>query len=85
MIKNNLIKISLCNIIFLILILLGTYNINLKNKIYNQIYTNNINFSSFKKIYQKYLGGVTLFKTTNFKEEKYVFIEKITYKNNLFG
>ena len=73
-------KFLLCTIIFLSIAIISKSNINYKEKIYNYIYKTNINFSTFKKIYNKYLGGVSSLKESNTKELS-VFDEKLKYKS----
>lgn len=75
------IKLFICIIVFLGLAIISKSNSIYKDKIYNYIYGTNIDFSSFKKIYNKYLGGVTSINESDDskKKEEYVFGEKLKY------
>lgn len=77
-ITNLLLKILICNLIFLILIFLSKNKIEYKDKIFNLLYEDSIKFAEFKKIYNKYLGGV-LSIGDRYNTESYVFDEKINY------
>ena len=59
---NFINKLLICTIIFLSLAIISKSNINYKEKIYNYLYKTNINFSYFKNLYNKYLGGVSILK-----------------------
>ena len=76
---NFINKLLICTIIFLSLAIISKSNINYKEKIYNYLYKTNINFSYFKNLYNKYLGGVSILKENN--KSVAVFKEKINYKN----
>ena len=54
-------------------------DIKIKNTIYNKVYNNYFAFSSFKSIYNKYIGNIIPFQ--NIFEKKKVFKEKLTYKS----
>lgn len=73
-------KLLICTIIFLILGIISKTNINYKEKIKEVLYETNINFSYFKNIYNKYLGGVSVVKEKNNNTES-VFNEKLNYTN----
>lgn len=76
-IKNFFIRIFIIIILFLSLMIVTKKNDNLKDKIYNYVYKEDISFTKIKKIYNKYLGGVLpLKKETNTEK---VFSEKLTY------
>ena len=47
--------------------------------VWNGHFSIHIDFSTFKKLYNKYLGGVSALKTTT-EKETYVFNEKIKYE-----
>ena len=64
-------------LIFIILAILCKSNLTYKDYIYEHIYEKNINFSYFKNIYNKYLGGV--FPSINFNSTVSVFNEKLVY------
>lgn len=74
-------KILICIIIFLGLAIICKSNTTYKNKIYNYLYQSNINFSTFKSIYNKYLGGVSQIKDKSNQTENYVFNEKLKYNS----
>ena len=74
---NFINKFLLCTLLFLFLAILSKSNIDYKEKIKTTLYRTNINFSYFKDIYNKYLGGVTMVKNNNKVEQ--VFDEKINY------
>ena len=77
---NFINKFLLCTLIFLILAILSKSNINTREKIKDSLYKTNINFSYFKSLYNKYLGGVSIIKEKKSNTES-VFNEKITYTN----
>ena len=81
--NNNLInfinKLLICTIVFLSLAIISKSNNDYKEKIKNYLYKTNINFSYFKKLYNKYLGGIPVLKEKNKSIE--VFDEKIKYKS----
>lgn len=80
--RHNFInKILICMIIFLGLAIICKSNSTYKEKIYNYIYKTNIDFSTFKQIYNKYLGGVSSIKENTNQNESYVFNEKIKYSS----
>jgi len=77
--KGLIIRILLVVIILLSIAIIYKTNDNLKEKIYNLIYTENISFTKIKKLYNKYLGGVLPLKEeTNVQT---VFNEKLSYTN----
>lgn len=84
--KNNsisiyLTKILLCTIITLLIAITCKKNPIYKEKIHDLLFVEKINFSKFKNIYNKYLGGFFFIKTdkeTNSKES-YVFNNKLKY------
>lgn len=84
--KNNisiyLTKILLCTIIVLLIAITSKKNPIYKEKIRNLLFVKKINFSKYKNIYNKYLGGFFFIKTNkelNYKES-YVFNNKLKYK-----
>lgn len=82
--KNNFlykffIKTFICLIIFLSLAIVCKKNNEYKEKIYNYIYQSNLDFSMFKKIYNKYLGGVLTKTKEEIQNDNYVFNESIKY------
>ena len=68
-------------ILFLSLAILCKKDILYKDYIYDHIYNKNINFSYFKNIYNKYLGGV--FPDYNLNNTIGVFNEKLRYSSAL--
>lgn len=67
-------------VLFLILAILSKSNKTYKDLIVTNIYEKNISFTKIKKLYDKYLGGITpLDKVV--KEEITVFNEKLSYDN----
>lgn len=83
--KNQLykffIKTFICIIIFLSLAIACKKNKEYQEKIYNYLYQSTIDFSQFKKIYNKYLGGVLTINQEKNKDTSYVFNENIKYTN----
>ena len=77
--KSFLNKILFCVLLFLILLISIKINPNLKNKIYKFVYENNISFSRFKEIYDKYLGGTVPFDKITVDDTVSVFSESIKY------
>lgn len=81
-VSKILVKILICNFIFLILLILCKDSFSYRRKIYNYIYEDNINFSKFKNVYSKYFGGVFLFRRNiGNNDASYVFDEKISYSD----
>lgn len=78
---NNLLRRSMIAIIILLLLLIASKsNKNYKDIIISNIYEKNISFAKIKKLYNKYLGGITpLDKTIN--NVTPVFNEKLVYNN----
>lgn len=75
-------KFLLCMIIFLILGILCKKDITYQYFTKTKIYQDNITFSTFRKFYNRYLGGI--FPVVNLENtEKYasVFNEKISYQS----
>ena len=72
-------KFFLCFIIFLIVGIVSKKNIDCYNYVKENIYNNNIHFSYFKDIYNKYLGGVFPINNIDNKKNEYVFDEKLEY------
>lgn len=71
-----IIKSLLCIAIFLGLAIVGKSNYKYRTKIHYYLYEDKINFSLYKKIYNKYLGGVFYWRD-DFSNS--VFNEKIKY------
>lgn len=69
----------LCFLLFLILAILAKNNNQYKEIIKKSLYQEQIEFSSIKKFYNKYLGGVFPLEFKFPKNTSYVFNEKITY------
>lgn len=77
--KVILYKAFLCNLIFLLLLVIGSSNYVWRGKIYDYVYERNISFSLARRIYNKYLGGSSVFSNIVSKKEEKVFGEKISY------
>lgn len=77
--KGLIIRTLLVVIILLSIAIAYKTNDNLKEKIYNVIYTENISFTKIKKLYNKYLGGVLPLKEES--NTKTVFNEKLNYQS----
>ena len=74
-------KILLCIIIFLILLIVVKNNPNLREKLYDYIYDNNISFSRIHDWYDKHLGGIIPFDNVLVDDTVAVFNEKMEYKD----
>ena len=75
--KGLVIRVLIVGIIFFSLAIICKSNNNLKEKIYNVLYVENISFTKIKKIYNKYLGGIIPLKKEN--DTQTVFNEKLKY------
>lgn len=73
-------KILFCILLFLVLLIVVKNNPSLKDKIYSYIYENNISFSKFHELYDKYLGGIIPFDNVLVDDTVSVFDETISYK-----
>ena len=73
------IRVFIVLILFLSLAIVCKKNNNLKDKIYNYIYTEDISFTKFKNIYNKYLGGILPLKKEVNTEK--VFNEELKYSD----
>ncbi len=80
-IVNFIFKTLICTIIFLSLAIISKKNITYKEKIKYELYENNLSFTKFKDLYNKYLGGVIPLENIVKKNTETVFNEKITYTN----
>lgn len=70
-------KVMLTVLLFLVGLIVSKNNTSVKELINNHVYTSTFDFTSFKKLYNKYLG-----KYIGEKEEtKEVFTEKLSYSN----
>ena len=74
-------KNLLCIILFLTIAIISKQNTIFKEKVEYELYQNHLSFSSFKKIYNKYLGGIVPLENITNQKENAVFSEKITYNN----
>lgn len=72
-------KILFCIVLFLSLMIVVKSNPELKDKVYNFIYENNISFAKFKEFYNEYLGGVIPFDNIVDSDTVTVFSEDISY------
>ena len=68
-------------IIFLSLAIMCKKDISYRDNIYNNIYNDSINFSFFKNLYNKYLGGV--FPSYRINDTVKTFNEKINYNESM--
>jgi len=75
-------KVLFCILIFLILMIVVKNNPVVKEKIYNFVYENNISFSKFHDLYDKYLGGIIPFDNVMVDDSVSVFSENISYKES---
>lgn len=66
-------------IIFLFMAIFVKSDIEYKDIIYNNIYKNNLSFTSFKNFYNKYLGGISFI--DKMVDTREVFNSKLEYKN----
>jgi len=79
-IKNFITRTLICISLFLVLAIFCKSNIEYKDYIYKNLYEKNISFTTIKKFYSDYLGGVSILDGfTN--DTKPVFSEKLTYLN----
>ena len=76
-----IIKTFICIIIFLSLAIIAKKNSIYKEKINKALYKNQISFSTFKKIYTHYLGGIFPLEKNNNEKIESVFNEKLEYIN----
>lgn len=72
-------KLLVSIVITLIILILIKSSDNFKNLFYKNVYSNNISFTSFKNIYNKYIGKIDLFDKVVKTET--VFKENLEYKN----
>ncbi len=72
-----LFKVGIVTIITLILLITLKANSNIKNFIYDNVYTQNISFAPINKLYKKYFGHNILF--DNKENTKLVFNENLEY------
>ena len=81
-IYHFLIKTLLCFILFLFLAILSKSNHYYGDLIKKNLYQEQIQFSSIKKFYNKYLGGIFPLELKISQNTNYVFNEKITYSKS---
>lgn len=79
--KSFVSKVLVCLILFLVFLISIKSNSSLKDKIYNFVYENNISFSKFRELYNKYLGGTVPFDNNIVDDTVNVFSETIKYNN----
>ncbi len=75
------IKLLICSAIFLILAIIGKYNIEYRNKIHYYIYEDTLNFGYLTNFINKYFGGISFFKDSVNEKTEQVFDEKIVYNS----
>ena len=81
-VRSLILRSMLVTVLFLIMAILSKTNIIYKDFIVSNIYEKNISFAKVKKLYDKYLGGITpLDKVVD--KEMTVFNEKLTYDEAL--
>ena len=79
-IRNLIFRVMFSLVLFLVLAILCKSNKIYKDTIISNIYEKNISFTKIKKIYQKYLGGITPLEKVIDKELS-VFSEELSYDN----
>lgn len=80
-IKRFITKSLIVIILFLITLILIKDNTKYKNNIIKYVYENNLKFTKFKSLYEKYFGKILSIDKVSPNEEK-VFSEKISYKKS---
>jgi len=80
-IKNFITRTLICISLFLVLAIFCKSNIEYKDYIYKNLYEKNISFTTIKKFYSDYLGGVSILDDIA-TDTKPVFNEKLSYKNS---
>lgn len=78
-IRNFISRCLMVVIIFLFMAIFVKSDIEYKDIIYNNIYKNNLSFTSFKNFYNKYLGGISFI--DKMVDTREVFNSKLEYKN----
>lgn len=76
-----IIRSLVCIIIFLILGIVCKKNIDYRDYVYNKIYQENIDFSSMRVFYNKYLGGIFPLEDVFTVNSKMVFNEELVYES----
>lgn len=83
-IKSFISRVLICLCLFLIALIISKKNVNLSNKIYKQVYEQNLSFAKINAWYQKYFGSI-LPVDKIVPDEVPVFGETLTYsKANLY-
>lgn len=77
--KIKLTKTLICINLFLILGIISKTNIQYKEIINNKLYKDNMSFTKFEKVYNKYLGEIFPLDTINKTNTVSVFDEKLKY------
>jgi len=83
--KNNVgiiffIKLLISIVITLVILIIIKSSSNFKNVFYNKVYDNNISFTKFKTIYNKYIGDFNILDKV--VREETVFNEKLSYNSS---
>ena len=78
--RSLILRSMLSIVLFLILAILSKSSTNYKDIIVSNIYEKNISFTKIKKLYNKYLGGITPLDKA-IEKDLTVFNEKLTYDN----
>ena len=82
--KNNVgtiffIKLLISIVITLVILILIKSSSSFKNTFYKYVYSNNISFTKFKKVYNKYIGNSDIF--DNVVKTETVFNEELIYNS----
>ncbi|MCI6266822.1 MAG: M23 family metallopeptidase [Erysipelotrichaceae bacterium] len=74
-----LMKSLICIILFLVMAIICKSNVQYKDYIKSRLYEDRISFSSFKKFYDQYLGGVFPIEEVSSGNINYVFHDTLMY------
>lgn len=78
--RSLILRCMMVIVIFLVMAILSKANTNYKDMIVTNVYEKNISFAKIKKLYTKYLGGITPLDKA-IEKDLTVFNEKLTYDN----
>ena len=81
--RRYLNKIMICIILFLILGIICKMDNNYKEMINYKLYQDNISFSVFENIYNKYLGGIFPLEGIGVNSRQAVFNEDLVYSSSI--
>ena len=79
--RSLILRSMIVIVLFLIIAIISKSNKYYKDIIVNNIYEKNLSFAKIKKLYDKYLGGITPLDKV-IEQEITVFNEKLTYEND---